>query len=439
LTAKTLRRERKEEEEVQDNTMMSPTKRRSSTSTTINGGGDDDPKQEINRLIPKVGDTNNHQIDNKNSTNKSSTTKKTKIMVLFGATIMVLIGVFAIASKNSLVFAAVMGGSVIATNGVKVKCKNEYMPDLTSPTRFYRYSKICYPDDGKKYPLHFFAHGDFGGGPFSFAYDPLITDIVSQGFVVSMYLSCSIDQFCNNGETSFLEVLKSMSHLENYSPDNWWNDIIDFNVGYTASGHSTGGRVVLMLAALKDNPTEYLMGQPDIVSQITPEQRVGIQKFKAFIADHPDPMYNKQNPDVTNFKVTSTPILIITGSKDIIEPELSAWKDFSMITSPFKVYIDMKGARHVSPIFSHTEGPYIGYFSQCFINPDSDISKIGCGNIYGKKGSPDSMRNILPITPTGGRNTGNGKVGYLGCGGGIGISDDVPVEFAQYCKTVYKE
>jgi hypothetical protein len=433
LTAKHCE-EKEEEEEIQNSNMMPLTKRRSPMST-INGGGDDS-KQELTRLIPIVGDINNNQLD-KNSTNKS-TTKKTKTMVLFGATIMALIGAIAIASKNSLVFAAVMGGNVVATNGVKVKCKNEYMPDLTSPI-FYRYSRICYPDDGKKYPLHFLAHGDFGGGPFSFAYDPLITDIVSQGFVVSMYLSCSVDQFCNNGQTSFLEVLKSMSYLENCSSDNWWNDIIDFNLGYTASGHSTGGRVVLMLAALKDNPTKYLMGQPDIVSQITPEQRVGIQKFKAFIGDHPDPMYGSQNPDVTNFKVTSTPILIITGSKDIIEPELSAWKDFTMITSPFKVYIDMYGARHVSPIFSHTEGPYIGYFSQCFINPDSDIGKIGCENIYGKKGSPDSMRNVLSITPIGGRNTGNEKVGYLGCGGGIGISDDVPVEYAQYCKTVYKE
>ena len=415
--------------------MIPLTKRRSSASI-INGGGEG-TKQELTHLIPIVGDTSNNQIDN-NSTNKS-TTKKTKTMVLFGATIMVLIGAIAIASKNSLVFAAVMGGSVVATNGVKIKCRKQYMPDLTSPI-FYRYSRICYPDDGKKYPLHFFAHGDFGGGPFSFAYDPLIKDIVSQGFVVSMYLSCSADQFCNNGQTSFLEVLKSMSYLENYSSDSWWNDIIDFNLGYTASGHSTGARVVLQLAALKDNPTKYLMGQPDIVSQITPEQRVGIQKFKAFIADHPDPMYDgSMNPDVTNFKVTSTPILIITGSKDIIEPELSAWKDFTMITSPSKVYIDIDGARHVSPIFSHTEGPYIGYFSQCFIDPDSDIGKIGCENIYGKKGSPDSMRNVLSITPIGGRNTGNGKVGYLGCGGGIGISDDVPEEFAQYCKTLYKE
>jgi hypothetical protein len=80
------------------------------------------------------------------------------------------------------------------------------MPDLTSLTDYYRYAKVCYPDDDQQYPLHFFAHGDFGGGPFTFVYAGLMTDIVSQGFVVVTYLSCAIDQVCHNGQTSFLEV-----------------------------------------------------------------------------------------------------------------------------------------------------------------------------------------------------------------------------------------
>ena len=42
-----------------------------------------------------------------------------------------------------------------------------------------------------------------------------------------------------------------------------------------------------MLAALKDNPTQYLQDFPDIVSQITETQRVGLQKFVAFVGDHP--------------------------------------------------------------------------------------------------------------------------------------------------------
>ena len=159
------------------------------------------------------------------------------------------------------------------------------MPDLTSLTDYYRYAKVCYPNDDQQYPLHFFAHGDFGGGPLTFLMEGYIADIVSQGFVVVTYMSCAIDNFCHNGKTSFLEVLKSMEYLE--TERGWWDNKIDFSAGYTASGHSTGGRAALMLAALKDNPTQYLQDVPDIVSQITKTQRVGLQKFVAFVGDHP--------------------------------------------------------------------------------------------------------------------------------------------------------
>ena len=159
------------------------------------------------------------------------------------------------------------------------------MPDLTSLTDYYRYSKVCYPDDDQQYPLHFFAHSDFGGGPLTFLMEGYIADIVSQGFVVVTYMSCAIDNFCHNGKTSFLEVLKSMEYLE--TERGWWDNKIDFSAGYTASGHSTGGRAALMLAALKDNPTQYLQDVPYIVSQITKTQRVGLQKFVAFVGDHP--------------------------------------------------------------------------------------------------------------------------------------------------------
>ena len=159
------------------------------------------------------------------------------------------------------------------------------MPDLTSPLDYYKKTKVCYPDDDQPYPLHFFAHGDFGGGSFIFAYGGLIADIVSQGFVVATYLSCSVDQFCDNGQSSFLEVLKAMDYLE--TEHGWWDTHIDFTAGYTASGHSTGGRAVLMLAALKDNPTHYLQDVPAIASQITATQRAGLEKFVAFVGDHP--------------------------------------------------------------------------------------------------------------------------------------------------------
>ena len=349
-------------------------------------------------------------------------------MMLLAGAAMVLMGVMpmVLVKRNVFGMTAVVG---VGVTEVKVKCKNVYMPELTAPTKFYRYSRICYPDDGKKYPLHFFGHGDFGGGPFSFAYHGLVNDIASRGLVVSMYLSCAIDQMCDNGNGSFLEILKSMTFLETNT--GWWNDKIDFDAGYSASGHSTGGRAVLMLAGLIDNPTKYL-ANTKYATIITNEQRKSIQKFQAIIGDHPDPVYLPGfKSDMDNFVVDKTPVMIVTGSEDHIEPELSAWKDFETITSPSKVYVDMLGSGHLGPLLGHKEGPYIAYFSQCFINGVSgDVASKGCANIYGDSG-PDAMRKVLSISTTGDRNTGDGKVGYLGCRGGD--EEDTPAKFTEFC------
>ena len=79
--------------------------------------------------------------------------------------------------------------------------------------------------------------------------------------------------------------------------------------------------------------------------------------------------------------------------------------------------MDMLGASHLAPLIGHKEGPYIAYFSQCFIGGvTSDLKAQGCENIYGKSG-PDSMQNALSIATAGDRNTGDGKVGFLGCRG----------------------
>ena len=75
-----------------------------------------------------------------------------------------------------------------------------------------------------------------------------------------------------------------MEYLE--TKQGWWDKQIDFATRYTASGHSTGGRVILMLAALTDSLTHYLLDVPDIVSQITEAQQVGLQKFLALVGDY---------------------------------------------------------------------------------------------------------------------------------------------------------
>jgi len=370
-------------------------------------------------LIPK---TEEHKTESR----AKSGYRPSKLLVLAG--MVGLIAVSMVLFQHNLFQST---STLVAVNGnkqVEVKCQNVHMPELTSPSQIYRYSKICYPNDGKKYPLHIFAHGDFGGGPFGFAYNGILHDIASRGFVVSMYLSCAIDQFCDNGNGSFLEILKSVSFLETNS--GWWDETIDFSAGYSASGHSTGGRAVLMLAALVDNPTKYL-ATTKYASMITKEQRKSIQKFQAIVGDHPDPVYlSEMNPDLENFVIDKTPTMSVTGSNDRIEPELSAWKVFEMILSTNKVYVNMLGANHLSPLISHQEGPYIALFSQCFIDgiPEETASE-GCEAIYGN--GPDAIQRRLAIAGPGDRNSGDGKVGFLGCRGGK--HDDVPAEFAEYC------
>merc|ERR1712238_187129 len=180
-----------------------------------------------------------------------------------------------------------------------------------------------------------------------------------------------------------------------------------------------------MGAALKDNPTQYLVAVDDtndLTSTITKEQHRSIQKFVAVVADYPDPMYDSAlNPDIQHYKINQTPTMIITGSNDWIQPILSSWNDFTMIRSMNKVYVNMLGTNHLSPLWSHIESPYIAHFSKCFIttttNNDDIYDNDACQNIYSddKQKYPNSLRNVLPITPTGGRNTGDEKVGFLGC------------------------
>ena len=92
-----------------------------------------------------------------------------------------------------------------------------------------------------------------------------------------------------------------------------------------------------MLAALKDTigtAHPYLAGTK-AGEGITPEMKNVLSKISVVAADHPDPMSDpKQNPDIANYHITKTPVLLITGSKDWLEPKNSAWDDFRQISTP---------------------------------------------------------------------------------------------------------
>jgi hypothetical protein len=253
---------------------------------------------------------------------------------------------------------------------------------------------------------------------------------VLAGVATIFALACvrNSDRFFGTKAVVVDAVAVIWSFLE--STEGWWKDVINFDAGYSASGHSTGGRAVLMLAALVDNPTKYLVGTKYGLL-VTEKYRRSIQKFQAIVGDHPDPIYLPGfNPDVDNFVVDKTPVMIVSGSADHIEPKLSAWKDFETIASPNKVYVDMLGAGHLGPLVGHKEGPYIAYFSRCFIDGiDPDFASTGCENIYGDSNA-EAMRKVLSIATIGDRNTGNGTVGFLACQQG---GDGIPADFAEFC------
>ena len=235
-----------------------------------------------------------------------------------------------------------------------------------------------------------------------------------------------IDQECSwthNGELSFLEILKTARYLET---EGNWSQRSDLSQPYSVSGHSTGGRVALMLGALKDTPS-YLDNVPEIAKALTPDLRAVVDKIGAVTGNHPDMMYlEKYNPDIAHFNITRTPTFIVTGSKDTtIEDPFSAWHDFTMISSPDKVFVDVSGADHSEPIEKHRCGPFVAYFSRLFALGDETVANF----IYGNAST--SIQNTLPIATEGEPNTGDSVVGFLACRSG---KNAVPVKWAKYCR-----
>lgn len=331
--------------------------------------------------------------------------------------------VFALATLS--ISASGYGGDEDAPSGppYKVTCKDTAIPGLSEWLPPYRSARICYPQAKGLFPLHIFAHGDFGGGPFfQIGYKAFHEELASLGFVVPAYYSCWADIECSGGQASFLEALKTLSFMERHptlAP-------VDWSLPYSASGHSTGARAVLMMAALRDNPG-YLSGTP-FASAITADMRKSLKRLKAVAADHPDPMYLESfNPDVDRYDITETPVFVITGSADTwIEPPNSGWIDFFNISTPNKVFINVEGAGHIEPNIYHHEGPFIADFCKYFALGDENAK----ARIYGD--GKDSLQRVLKLAPASDANSGDGKVSFLGCLQG---SDAVPTDFSRYCSS----
>lgn len=153
-----------------------------------------------------------------------------------------------------------------------------------------------------------------------------------------------------------------------------------------------------------------------------------LPKIKAVVGDHPDPMIDpKQNPDLINYKIDKTPVFIITGTIDFIEPKLSGWEDFIKITSPNKVFVDVSGKGHLEPLLFRDEAIPIVNFYRAFV-----YKTISPEYFY-----ISQMDNDLKIAPVGSGNTGDDKIGYVACvhSGPVIAALTVPAGYEeQYCK-----
>ena len=191
----------------------------------------------------------------------------------------------------------------------------------------------------------------------------LLRQIASFGFVVVAFESCNFGARCDNGGTQFVGAVNTLQFLGAH-PGSYALPI-DFGARYSASGHSTGARDVLMLATIADSPA-YLNGTA-LAPLPTPVLRATVARIACVIADHPDPMSDPaRNPDVPGWRISTVPTLVVTAQHDRIEPELSAWADFSRITAPDRTYVNVTNGTHLQPLLSHREGEYVAYWAQFF-------------------------------------------------------------------------
>jgi len=291
------------------------------------------------------------------------------------------------------------------------------------------------PSKGFKKPTPFpasrRAHGNGGGGSFLAAYDSLQEQIASYGFVVAAFASCWFDSACDQGESQWLETVKTIQYLEENNTVGAISSI-DFSKPFSVSGHSTGARDALMLAAIRDTPA-YLASDPKLSALLTPAVRAIIDRIQCVVADHPDPMLGprsaRQNPDIPHWNVTSTPVMVVTGSFDYIEPRLSAWLDFASMSTPNKLYLNIRRATHMyarSPIIGHPEGPWIAHYLRYYLLGDRESAGLLFGN------QTKSLQNTPGLVETNksARNQGQTEVGFLACRQG---APPVPAAFARWC------
>jgi len=364
-------------------------------------------------------------------------------------------------------------------------CTDIKIPTLHKNTN--QKAMVCAPygaPAGKRYPVIAYSHGDtLGPG----SYKRSLQRMANEGFVVVAYRSCGDDDDCDDGKFDYIEVLKTLIHIDN--PDMVSDDVpVDMSQPISLAGHSTGGRCGLIVAGLqsqmdthflqqytdgkepkdyKDFPevrrmdeeealiprlmNKFLGKKPKAVDsmmfdRMDSKMRKMLMRIKVVAVDHGDEMYATthdwsgmvDNPDPKHFKITKTPILVWTGSEDTgIEPRNSSYRNFAdYIQSPERVFIDIKGEGHLRSTNGNAYQPHP--FVE-FIRTHAFNNKTAAKYFYGP--NPGIMNEDFTIAGPDDTNNANMKAGYVACSKKYGDSTLNPTGMEkELCmiKTRYK-
>lgn len=122
-------------------------------------------------------------------------------------------------------------------------------------------AQVWRPDSDGKFPLISFAHGLFDGGEDIHAYDTMLTDLASHGYVI-LGTKAASNLYCNS------ETLDQIRTIEWAKSDPIYSEKIDFTKKVGVLGHSMGGEATHRTAGNIDAVAEMNIGAAVAISPV---------------------------------------------------------------------------------------------------------------------------------------------------------------------------
>ena len=138
----------------------------------------------------------------------------------------------------------------------------------------------------------------------------------------------------------------------------------------------------------------------------------------------------KRDPNAKEWPgaVTRTAAMVVTGSRDYIEPRNSAWADFLALATPVRVFLDVENSTHMfadSPVTSHPAGKWMALFLRATLLDDGAAEALVFGDA-----DPKALANEAWFTDAT-RNAGDDAVSFVAC---RSAGAATPARFSKYCE-----